>query len=189
MNEVGSELVVTFRYQYEDHRKAFLRNYFAQKPIIALLIIGPIILISALVFWLIAKSYIGFNYFEYTIFFLVLAMFLLLILGPFITLPRIKHQVQTTYQYDQVDHTAGINSQGLYWKTQNGEFNLQWMQIYKVNEQKEAFCFFFNSREFRILPKRVLEEEQIKFLRDLLRDSLGPKFSIQELDKLKRMDQ
>ncbi|MHA1442816.1 MAG: YcxB family protein, partial [Candidatus Heimdallarchaeota archaeon] len=102
---------------------------------------------------------------------------------------QLKHQVRTTYQYGQIDNTAVLNFQGLYWKTPNGEINYQWLKIYKVIEQKEAFCFFFNSRQFIIIPKRVMEEEQIKFLRNMLRDSIGPKFSIQELDKLKRIDQ
>ncbi|MHA1308875.1 MAG: hypothetical protein ACTSSB_15355 [Candidatus Heimdallarchaeota archaeon] len=100
MAETINEFAITFRYKYEDHRKAFIRNYFAQKPVIALLIIGPILLIGSFVFWLIAKSYIGFNYFEYTLFFLILALFLLFILRPYIALIRIKQQVQTTYQYD-----------------------------------------------------------------------------------------
>ncbi|MHA1308874.1 MAG: YcxB family protein [Candidatus Heimdallarchaeota archaeon] len=77
----------------------------------------------------------------------------------------------------------------MYWKTQSGEFNLQWLQIYKVIEQKEAFCFFFNSLEFRIIPKRVLEEDQIKLIRNILIDSIGSRFSIQELSKLQRFDQ
>ncbi|MHA1924151.1 MAG: YcxB family protein, partial [Candidatus Heimdallarchaeota archaeon] len=151
MDEVKSELVITFRYRYEDHRKAFLRNYFAQKLIIALLIAVPILLIFAFVFWLVAKSFIGFTNFEYGLFFFLLTMFLILLLIPFLALIQLKHQVRTTYQYGQIDNTAVLNFQGLHWKTPNGEINYQWLHMYKVIEQKEAFCFFFNSRQFIIV--------------------------------------
>jgi len=189
MSEVKSELAITFRYKYEDHRKAFIRNYFAQKLIIAVLIAIPILLVVMLVLWLTTRNFVGYSNFEYVLFFILLALFLIILLLPFLALIQLKHKVRTTYQYGQTDNTAVFNSQSLYWKTPNGEINVQWIKIYKVVEQKEAFCFFFNSREFIIIPKRVLEEEQIKFLRNLLRECIGFKFSIQELDKLKRIDQ
>ncbi|MHA1923918.1 MAG: YcxB family protein, partial [Candidatus Heimdallarchaeota archaeon] len=59
--------------------------------------------------------------------------------------------------------------------------NVDWTFIHKVVEQREAFLFYFNTMEYRIVPKRVMDPNQIASLRNIFYTSIGSKYRTQRM--------
>ena len=105
---------------------------------------------------------------------------------PYFATTRIKKQILTTYQFNQIDQAVVINNMGLYWKSTSTELNYKWIQFHKVTEQKEAFCFYVNYLEYRVIPKRILEANQITLLRNILKTNISSKYRTQGIKEKKK---
>jgi len=50
----------------------------------------------------------------------------------------------------------------------------RWQYFYQIIEFKDDIGFYLNSREYQYLPKRVLTEEQLVFIRELIKQRMNP---------------
>jgi len=181
MAETTSEVTISFKYNFDDYKKAFISNYYANKRNILLLVLVPVMLIF-IVLYVIFNETVPLISYEDTLFLVMfVAVCFFVIIRPYALTNVLRQKCLTSYQYNQIEHIVVINATIFYWKNSYQEFNANWALIHKVVEQKEAFLIYFNTLEYRILPKRVMEPNQIADLCNILYTSIGPKYSTQRM--------
>lgn len=185
MTEEIPEVTISFRYEFEDFKKAFLSNYFNAKRSIFLYVMASILMIGTIVFVIFNEPVITINYNDMLFLIMATAILFIAVFRPYAFTNTIRQQCLTTYQYNQIEHIAVLSKNGIHWKTSQSERFINWTFLYKVVEQKDAFCFYLNILEHRIIPKRVLETKQIALIRNIIISSVGPKYKVQGINKKK----
>ncbi len=185
MTEEIQELRITFRYKYEDFKKAFLSNFFTNKLIIFSYCLLPIVCGAMFTFIIINDPSSTLSLEELLLVMLFIGIVIISILRPLLELKVIQQQWITSNQFNQNDIIAVINNEGVYMRSVLGEQKYNWMYIYKIIEQKEVFCIYLNSREHRIIPKRVLEVKQVTILRNIVFKNFEKKYFVQGCRKKK----
>ena len=189
MVDEGQEIRISFKYKQEDFNKAFTSNYYTNKMnIFTLLCLIPIILGAIIVYIIFNDPGQGLVYEEYMLLILACGLILVGLLRPYSFIKKLEHRWNTSYQFNKSEIFVVINNDGFYIKTIFGEQRYNWIYIYRIIEQKEAFCFYFNSQEYRVIPKRVLEAEQVIILRDIVIVNCGLKYTVQGFNKKKILE-
>jgi len=185
MTEEIQEITISFRYEFEDHRKAFLSNYYRGKIgkssifLALLLILGT----GGLLAYHIIMNSLNINSLPLIV--ICFGVLFVIIFRPFIVMNTLRQACLTTYQFGKIDYNVSIGKNGIHWKTSTGEQFINWNFIFKAVEQKDAFCFYQNIIEQRIIPKRILEANQVILLRNILKTNIGQKYRVQGLNKSK----
>ena len=185
MSEEIQELRIIFRYKYEDFKKAFLSSYFNNKAIIFSYCLLPIIFGGIIVYIFLYDTDASLRLEEWFLIFLFIAFIIIALVRPLSIIKIIQQQWLTSNQYNQNDIITVINNEGVTMSSIFGEQKYLWMYVYKIIEQKETFCIYFNSREYRIIPKRVLEAKQVTILRNFVIKNNVQKYVVQGFRKKK----
>ncbi len=188
MAENKQEIEFTFRYEIDDYKKAYLSNYYRNKLVIFALILFPVLFIALFCYIIFNSTPIDITYDDFLIIMLAGAFIFVSLSRPIMIVSQIKHRWVTSMQYNDTEFKVIINNDEIYFENDLGEQRYNWNIIYLVVEQKEAFCFYLNSQEYRVFPKRVLSTEQINTLRYIIFKNIGSKYSIQGLNKKKVLE-
>jgi len=188
MVEERQEIEISFRYNHEDFKKAFLGNYFSNKTIIFAFSLIPLILGATIVYVVFNEPGQGLVFEELMILVLACGLILVSILRPYSIINKLQQRWNTSFQYNQNEIITIINKEGLYFRTVFGEQKYVWIYVYRIIEQKEAFCFYLNSQEYRVIPKRVLDAEQVLILRNIVIVNSGLKYVVQGFNKKKILE-
>ena len=142
MTEEIQEVTISFKYTFDDYKKAFISAYYANTNIlIQLVLVIPIMLIGTILYVIFNETVPIISY-EDTIFLVLIgAVSIIFIIRPYTLTNVLRQKCLTTYQYSQTEHVVVINSAKFYWKNIYQEFNVNWNYIHKVVEQREAFLF------------------------------------------------
>jgi hypothetical protein len=68
----------------------------------------------------------------------------------------------------QGEIAIGWSEEGMHFDTEYGAFSMPWNHFHRWVEDKRTFLLFESSRLYRVIPKRVLSEDQQASLRQLL---------------------
>jgi len=181
MAETTPEVTIAFKNTFDDYKKAFMSNYYTNKRNILLLVLVPIMLISVILYVIFNETVPIVSY-EDTLFLVIIgAVSIFVIIRPYALTNVLRQKCLTSYQYNQIEHVVVINATIFYWKNSYQEFNVNWTFIHKVVEQREAFLFYLNILDYRIIPKRVMDPNQVSSLRNIIYTSLGSKYSTQRM--------
>ncbi|MHA1441703.1 MAG: hypothetical protein ACTSPK_07580, partial [Candidatus Heimdallarchaeota archaeon] len=151
MDEKTPEVTSTFKYTFDDYKKTFISAYYANKrDLLLLVLVIPIMLIGTILYVIFNETVPIISY-EDTIFLVLIgAVSIIFIIRPYTLTTVLRRKCLTTYQYNQTAHIVVINGTKFYWKNAYQEYNINWNYIHKVVEQREAFCFYLNTLEYRV---------------------------------------
>ncbi|MHA1126745.1 MAG: YcxB family protein [Candidatus Heimdallarchaeota archaeon] len=187
MTENKKELEFTFRYEPDDYKKSFLSNYFSKKRVIFSVIISIIIIALAILHVLVNDTTITVSWNDVIFLIVVLGFLAFELFRSLNLLKALKLRWITSMQYNKEENFVIVGNEGIYFRNVIGEQRYYWTFVLKVIEQKEGFCIYLNSQEYRLIPKRVLSAEQIHKLRYLLFMHAGSKYSVQGFNKKKAL--
>lgn len=75
------------------------------------------------------------------------------------------------YKYEQ---TYRFDAEGIFNKSEVGEAQIKWNDLYKVAETKKVFLLYISRYQAFIIPKKeIKEDKEIQYLKDLLRKSVS----------------
>jgi hypothetical protein len=185
MTEEIQEVTISFRYKFEDYKKAFLSNYYRGRIGKSAIFLVSILILAGGGFlaYNIVMSSLSINNLPTIL--ICFGVAIVIIFRPYIALNTIRQQCLTTFEFGHKDYKVSIGNNGIHWKTSNGEQFLSWNIIFKVVEQKDSFCFYQNILEHRIVPKRILDPNQVMLLRKILRTNIGQNYHTQGLNTSK----
>ena len=185
MTEEIQEITISFRYEFEDYKKTFLSNYYKGKIGISAIFLASLLILCAggLLAYHIIMNSLSINSLPLIVIFFGVSF--VLIFRPYFVMNTVRQACLTTYQFGKIDYNVSIGKNGIHWKTSTGEQFISWNFMLKAVEQKDAFCFYQNILENRMIPKRILEANQVTLLRNILRTNIGHKYRIQGLNKSK----
>ena len=69
--------------------------------------------------------------------------------------------------------TAMLDAVGVHWRWSGGSADIEWKNFIRFYEAKNQFLFYTSPVCFNIVPKRALNEEQIRQFRALLAQNLS----------------
>lgn len=170
MDEKEKQLTISYIYQYEDMKKSFLENYFAniRNTIITIISgLGFLACLGMIIYLLVIADP---NYFEKLFFILAALFFAFFLLRPFLNLSRIQVIWNSSLKIPK-EFNLNFTQEQIAINRSFAQLIYQWNYFYQIIEVRNFFCFYFSLQEFFIVPKRVLTEEQI---RDLILSSVNP---------------
>ena len=118
-------------------------------------------------------TYSLFDYKTYLIYVAVtFVMFLLLTTGLFFFMMNKEYNSAQRYKKP---YTITFSDDVIKINTYNGENHYNYDDVVKVVENKEIYVFFMSKRTGFFLPKRVIEDDTNKMLRDLIYEKIPSK--------------
>jgi len=191
MQTKQQEFQIEFDYIIDDYKKSSRSNYYTNKTtIIFLIVLAPILLGIIILYYLGIISIIINYHRQATVVEMILLLFAGLVffffyLGP-LSMSVIKRNWETT-PVEQHKTTIVLSEKGIIFQNFFGEHSVSWEYIHKIVELKEFFCIYYNSYYFRLLPKRVLNDENLVIVRNILITNNGKKYSTQGMRKENRI--
>jgi len=70
--------------------------------------------------------------------------------------------------------TLTLDAAGAHWRWNGGAGDIEWKNYIRSVEGKNQILFYTSPACFNILPKRAVAEEQLRELRDLLKQNIRP---------------
>lgn len=148
----------------EDYRSIVYFNVFTKTKIRALLfILVSLIVITELILHFLGLYKVeGFNlYFDY---FVVAFIILLPIEVEFIC----RRMIKTDKVNIGVEKNITINDEGIICSDHNSNTKYEWPLMYKAYESNKYFLIFINIQQALIIPKRDLQQNEIKQIRIMI---------------------
>ncbi len=173
INDESQEIQVNFNYIIDDFKKAILSFYSNAKAILALAYISLVIIGFTVLFTIFDDTTITFD--EIFIVISTSAFFIFLFLIPLLAIPGIKKTWKTTaFGFHVITFT--LNDKEIVFRSLLSEVVIPMEYVYKIVELKGFFRIFYNSSEHRILPKRVLNEEELQAIKSILKRNCALKY-------------
>ena len=188
MTEEIYGLEFTFNYEHDDFKKSMLSILFSKERIILSLILSTIVFGLAILYVIVNDLALSVDFEDALFLILILGFILIMNLRSLIAVRQLKLKWFTSQKYNRDEYKVTINDAGIFFSSISGNLNCYWGYVYKVIEQKEAFCVYMNSHEYKLIPKRVLDVEQIQNLRKIFFMKIGLLYSIQGFNKKKILE-
>ncbi|NHJ85793.1 MAG: YcxB family protein [Asgard group archaeon] len=172
MNE-NNKLTISYNVEFSDIKRIYIENYYTNVIYLALTILSALGLLSSIA--LLLNIYFTSTFGTYQIVFIisVMAIFTIFILRPIISIPRIKSIWYSSSKIPK-NYNLVLSKNNITYNRSFGQMVYPWDILYQIVEQKSAFCFYLSSQEYFIIPKRVLNDEQIILLREIILASTNP---------------
>ncbi|NHK33072.1 MAG: YcxB family protein [Asgard group archaeon] len=173
MEENQEKLTVSFTMEFDDFKKSFFEYYFQNKKNIILIILASIGVLLGIVL-IITNIIMSLITDQLEMFVIVLtALLLFILLRPLIYSIRLTQIWSSTYRLPK-DFSWVVTPEQIIITRQFGQNAYPWNLFLSIIEHKKSFCFFLSLQDYQFIPKRVLTEEQIELLRNLILASANP---------------
>ena len=167
------KVIVNYKLNYDDTLKAFFELYFSNIiNIISLIasVLGLLLSIALAILMIVVKEE---GTYPEIFFYVIGLIFLIFLLRPLTYIPRVRAIWNTKMKIPK-EFSWEFTSEQLVYTSKFGQLIYSWNIFYRISEQKNSFSFFVSLAEYYVIPKRVLDEEQIKNLRSLIQLSVNP---------------
>jgi len=171
------EVKVAYTQTSDDFKKAFLQSYYSNKIVIMLhsiMVILSLLIILFIVLSVISEGFV----FERLL--LVIFTFVIVIIAlcrPLFVLNIINRQWATS-KLLPMNIEASISTIGMTVSSFSGINTFKWEHIYRILETKDFYLIYLNVRDYRVLPKRVVDAKQQKIIRLTFLNNIGPRVRI-----------
>lgn len=166
-------LELNYTLEFDDVKKAFFSRIFSNKRYISILVLFGL-LFSFMIFWVIYGLLQNFvESHELALIVVISILFIVMVLTPlmnyFVLIKTWKtsHHLPKNFYwqfYESNVTIVGIFRHSVY----------RWQYFYQIREFKDDIGFYLNDREYQYIPKRILTEEQLLFIRELIKRKMNP---------------
>lgn len=166
-------LELSYTLEFDDLKKAYINRVFSNKRFIGAIVFSVLLFLTMsflLVFGFLNDHIGALEIIPFALAFLFVIFYPLTPLLNYSNLKKIwatsQHLPMNIYWkfYESNVTIVGIFRHSIY----------HWQYFYQIIEFRDDIGFYLNSREYQLLPKRVLTEEQLIFIRELILRRMNP---------------
>ena len=166
-------LEISYDLEFDDLKKAFFSRVFSNKRYVGGLVLFGL-MFSFMISWLIYGLLQNFvESHELALIVIISILFIFIVLTPLMNYFVLKKTWTTSHHLPK----------NFCWQLHESKITIvsvfrhsvyHWQYFYKIIEFQHDFGFYLNSYEYQLLPKRVLTEEQLLFIRELIKRKMNP---------------